>query len=155
MGGYIARSGLANGVHDRLHVRAVAFRWNDTAAILLALDLLHISHEWAQRLRDAISHATGVSPQNILAAATHTHSGPAVFSPIIGKTETLVKYEEDLLSTCIGAAADASTRFVRRTQTWAELERLGKRLARSIIKASKDSEYAEEARRPGKGAENV
>jgi hypothetical protein len=240
MGGYIERTGMSAGVHDPLFAKAVAFRHGKTSAVLISLDLLHVSNEWTRKLRKEILRVIGVPRKNVLVAATHTHSGPAVFTPADGRAKEIVRYEERLLkdcvkaarkafasaepslmragsivskgvalnrrdsaepfddrlavvrveevsgkvkghlasfschptvmppsnvrysadlfgasagevektfsgSTCImfnGAGGDSSTRFTRRRQTWAELERLGKKLARQIIEAGRSSEPA-------------
>jgi neutral ceramidase len=240
MGGYIARTEPAAGTHDPLFAKAVSFRQGKTSAILVALDILYVSEQWTRKFRKAVSRKIGLPQKNVLVAATHTHSGPAVFSPTAGRAEPMIRYEERLLNSCIevaqkafssaepsrvrvccllsegiamnrrdplevtdgllsvvriedlcgnvkghlasfpchptvmspsnlcysadlfgvsarelekrfkdstcimfnGAAGDVSTRFTRRKQTWAELERLGTRLAREVIEASRSSEPA-------------
>ncbi len=240
MGGYIARNEPAAGTHDPLYVKAIAFRLGEASAILLSLDILHVSHTWSRRLRETISQKVGLQLENILVAATHTHSGPAVFFPIITHTEEIARYEESLFANCLtvaekafasaepsvmrigrgrsrgvvmnrrdpttqtddwvslvrienlsrkvkghlvsfachptvmspknldysadlfgvaatevegkfkvstclmfnGAGGDASTRFTRREQTWGELDRLGKKLAKQIVQVSRKSKPA-------------
>ena len=235
MGGYIERVEPAVGAHDPLFARAAAFRYEETAAVLLSVDLLYVSHEWTQELKTAISSKTGLPSDNILVAATHTHSGPAVFSPMATEKDRMAAYETSLVHNCVkaadealadaeparlhagmaavegvganrrdpnasgdgmlsvvrventhgkvmghissfachptvmgpanleysadlfgatvaevekeyhgstclifnGAAGDTSTRFVRREQTWVEVERLGKKLAQCIAAASR------------------
>lgn len=107
MGGYIARTEPAAGTHDPLFVKAAAFRHGSKAAILLVLDALYVSHAWTAKLRAAISNKTGVPQKNILVAATHTHSGPAVFSPLAGERERMAAYEASLHEACAEAAIDA------------------------------------------------
>jgi hypothetical protein len=238
MGGYIERVGPAIGMHDPLFVKAAAFRHGEAATVLLSIDILYVSHEWTQELKSAIYSKTGVPPDNILVAGTHTHSGPAVFSPMSGEKDQIAAYETGLMRNCIeaagealaaaeparlragalavegvggnrrdpdasgstmlsvirventrggvlghlasfachptvmgpanldysadlfgatasevekeydgsaclmfsGAAGNMSTRFVRREQTWVELERLGRELAKGIATASRSSE---------------
>jgi hypothetical protein len=237
MGGYIERSGNAAGTHDPLYARASAISDGESSAILLALDLLCVSHEWARKLKGAISDRIGVPRDSILVAATHTHSGPAAFSPFANDDVDISEYETGLAAKCVeaaekahaameparlrahsepvegvsanrrdrsgsiddvlsvvrvenpdgvaighlasfschatimgpanleysadlfgaaaaevenrclgsvcllfnGCAADASTRFVRRTQDWVELARLGEMLGRRIISAGENS----------------
>jgi len=240
MGGYIERSGPSIGAHDPLYAKAAAFCCGKTSAVLVAIDILYLSDGWTRNLKKAISREIGVPQKNILVAATHTHSGPAVFAPIAGRANDIVRYEEGLLQDCVeavrmtfasaepsriragslrsdgvasnrrdptaicddllsvvriedvsgkarghlvsfschatvmppsnleysadlfgvsarnvekrfpgsmcimfnGAAGDSSTRFTRRRQTWAELERLGKKLADQITEAGRDSKPA-------------
>lgn len=49
------------------------------------------------------------------------------------------KYEGSFCIMFNGAAGDLSTRFARKRQTWSELDRLGKKLARTIVRASNAS----------------
>jgi hypothetical protein len=109
MGGYIERVGPAVGAHDPLFVRAAAFRYGETTAVVLALDLLYVSHEWTQELKVTISSKTGLQPGNILVAATHTHSGPAVFSPMASEKDLLAEYEAAILHNCVETANAALT----------------------------------------------
>ncbi|MBI4832471.1 MAG: neutral/alkaline non-lysosomal ceramidase N-terminal domain-containing protein [Candidatus Lindowbacteria bacterium] len=104
MGGYIARKGVATGAHDPLYAKAVAFRYGETAAILLSLDILCVSAEWARHVRQMISEKLGLPAENILIAATHTHSGPGVFFPIRWRNEQFEKYEMRLAAACIESA---------------------------------------------------
>ncbi len=243
MGGYIERAGSATGKHGPLLAKAAAFRYGRSAAVLLVLDLLCVSHIWVSRLRNEISRKVGLPQNNILISATHTHSGPAVFFSMTGSDAQVHEYEENLLRWCsqtvesasasmnpvrlragaatvddiganrrdktkavdhtlsvvrienlsgeavghlasfschptvmgpsnleysadlfgeaagevekafhdsecllfCGAAADVSTRFVRREQTWTELERLGKKLGEKIISVSRDAQPIESA----------
>ena len=107
MGGYIERAGPATGTHDPLSAKAAVFRRGEETAVLLAVDLLCISRAWTQKLRSAVSREIGAPPDNILIAATHTHSGPAAFSPMAGESERLATYEETLLKNCVEAAEEA------------------------------------------------
>ncbi len=234
MGGYIERAGPATGTHDQLSAKAAVFRRGGETAVLLAIDLLCVSRAWTQKLRAAVSRRIGAPHENILIAATHTHSGPAAFSPMAGEAERRSAYVAFLLDRCVetieeacasaepsrlcvgrtaaqdiasnrrdpnestdgdvsvlrvesmrgevkgrlvsfachptimgpsnleysadlfgaaaakierehegslclmfnGVAGDMSTRFVRREQTWAEVERLGGKLAERIVSAS-------------------
>jgi len=52
------------------------------------------------------------------------------------------KYPDSICIMFNGAAADASTRLTRREQSWAEIERLGRELARGIIAADRASKPA-------------
>ncbi|UCD57344.1 MAG: neutral/alkaline non-lysosomal ceramidase N-terminal domain-containing protein, partial [Candidatus Hydrogenedentota bacterium] len=87
MGGYIARTEPAAGTHDPLSAKAVSFRQGKTSAMLVALDILYVSEQWARKFRKAVSRKIGLPQKNVLVAATHTHSGPAVFSPTVPRAE--------------------------------------------------------------------
>ena len=225
-------------MHDPLFARAAAFRTGGVAAILIVLDVLCVSRDWSEKFKGAISKEIGLPKENVLVAATHTHSGPAVFFPAAGEAGPIDRCEDALLGRCAeavrkayataeparmraarissegiaanrrdpscptdsalsvvrvegrrgavkghlvslschptvmgpsnlrysadlfgvaasrtekrfrnsvcmmfnGTSADASTRFVRANQTWAELDRLGRKLAGQILAASRSSE---------------
>lgn len=68
----------ARGVHDPLCARAAVFA--DEAgnkAAVVALDLCMVDRDNVALIREAIGRSSGVSPQNVLVHATHTHSAPA------------------------------------------------------------------------------
>jgi hypothetical protein len=119
MGGYIARTDPATATHDPLYAKAVLFRSGNAAALLLVVDVLYVSHEWAGKLKTDIAREIGLPPKHILMAATHTHSGPAVFSPLAGRTESMQRYEDDLVATCLEIAGKASSSAVpSRMRVW-------------------------------------
>ncbi|MGH9676705.1 MAG: neutral/alkaline non-lysosomal ceramidase N-terminal domain-containing protein, partial [Candidatus Acidiferrum sp.] len=78
MAGYIARQGAARGAHNPLFVRALVLQQNEVRAGILVADLLLISNRWAKRLRRRLAGLLKTSPDHLLVAATHTHSGPLV-----------------------------------------------------------------------------
>jgi len=74
-GGYLRAYHTA--VHDPLKVRASVFEDEATAIALVGLDTLSL--QYPRRFRDAIrqevQHRCGIPADNILLAASHTHSG--------------------------------------------------------------------------------
>lgn len=126
MGGYINRTGQASGVHDPLYAKAAVFRRGDNSAVLLSLDILFVTREWVCDVREAISRAVGAPPDHILVAATHTHSGPAIFSPLTERSSELVRYEQTLLDKC----AEAADRAFKATEE--SVIRVGRALSRGI-----------------------
>lgn len=59
-------------------VRALALRLNETAAIVLSIDVASLSREFATELQHRIEKATGVPAAHVRVCATHTHSMPAL-----------------------------------------------------------------------------
>jgi neutral ceramidase len=63
-------------VHDPLFVRALVLSDRDTRVAILGWDLLDAREFAVQRVRHAVSQATGIPAPHILVQATHNHSGP-------------------------------------------------------------------------------
>ena len=71
----------ARDTHDPLRARALVVANAARARVaLLTLDLCMLNRAQARMLREHIGAHSGLSPDNILIAATHTHGGPAPFS---------------------------------------------------------------------------
>ncbi len=77
--GYILRDRPCEGVHDHLYAKAVVLKDLDTedATAIISADLLGLSKESVDRIRNEASQKTGIKPQNMIIACTHTHSAPA------------------------------------------------------------------------------
>jgi neutral ceramidase len=68
----------ARGVHDRLYSRALVLE--DSAGLkvaLLSIDICMVDRQNTALMRRVIAAQTDLPPENILIAATHTHSAPA------------------------------------------------------------------------------
>jgi neutral ceramidase len=78
MGGYVARDGPSEGVHDDLWARAVVLELDGVKAGVVVADLLAAPRTLVDEVRREAAPRLGVSAENIVVAATHTHSGPAV-----------------------------------------------------------------------------
>ena len=79
LSGYVLRDKPSEGVHDNLYARALVLedRGIGEKAVLVSADLLGLSGESVERIRREASEKTGIKPQNMIIACTHTHSGPA------------------------------------------------------------------------------
>ncbi len=67
-----------DGAHLPLQANAAALSDGNTTVILISADHLQLEAHFATPIRERIAEATGVSFNNILLAATHTHTGPAL-----------------------------------------------------------------------------
>lgn len=72
--------GPAAGVHLPLQARAVWLEQPGPALLIVSCDLISFAVETANRIRAAMGASTGLPTDNIMLAATHTHSGPATTS---------------------------------------------------------------------------
>lgn len=77
LAGYSGRDGRpAHGVHDSLFVKAVALRAGDQLQVLVSLDALIVPQEVAEAAIVLLAAEPGLRREQVLFAATHTHSGP-------------------------------------------------------------------------------
>ena len=68
----------ARGVHDPLYARALVFDDGTGGKVaLLAIDICMVDRQNTAFMRRAIAAQSDLLPENILIAATHTHSAPA------------------------------------------------------------------------------
>src|SRR5438067_2231879 len=85
---YLTSSGNATiapfkGVHDDLHARALVLDNGQQALAVLAVDsigydnsILGPGRDFTRELRERVAAKTGLRPEAIMLAATHTHSAP-------------------------------------------------------------------------------
>ncbi len=68
----------ARGVHDRLYSKAVVIANSAGQKVaLLSVDICMLDRDNVALIRQSIASKSDVAAENILVAATHTHSGPA------------------------------------------------------------------------------
>ena len=75
MAGYFEER-RATAVHDDLFARALVFDDGHERAAIVCCDLICLFADEVARVRTAIEERTGLSGQNVLVCATHTHTGP-------------------------------------------------------------------------------
>ena len=78
MAGYAARDGVAEAVHDDLHVRALVLQTDETAVALVSAAVISLPQQLLDSVRADVSRQTDIPAANIMLAATHTHSGPVM-----------------------------------------------------------------------------
>jgi len=78
--GFGARNGLSAGIHDDIYVRALFLEAGGNAALLMSADLIALSQSFVEPVRNSISARTGIRPEAILMACTHTHAAPVTFT---------------------------------------------------------------------------
>ena len=77
-GGVIARGGAATHIHDELHARCLMLDDGATRLAIAICDMRMLGGEVVARAKSLAGEATGLAPENILIAATHTHAAPAM-----------------------------------------------------------------------------
>lgn len=81
--GYSARQGTSRGVLDPLLGQLLLLRYGESQVVLISLDLLGVSLDFTQRVREGIEGAIGVRGDCVMVACTHTHSGAGGFLPYV------------------------------------------------------------------------
>lgn len=76
--GYVARLGPSNKVHDDLFATALVLDDGATRIGIVTVDIVGMDMAQDAALRESISKATGIDPNNLLIASSHTHAGPAI-----------------------------------------------------------------------------
>ena len=111
MGGYGARAGVAEGILDPLLCRVAVLSSPDARAAVIVLDWVYVSKAWSDAVRVAVSRTLGCPAANILVAATHTHSGPAVFRSGPLAADDMHDYEAEAASRVLEAVEEARLRL--------------------------------------------
>ena len=75
-------------VHDRLHARCLVLDNGQTRLAIVICDNNMIPREFFDSAKQRASAATGIPPENMLMAATHTHSAVTVAGIFQSKRET-------------------------------------------------------------------
>jgi hypothetical protein len=88
---------VSKGVHDPLMAKAIVLESNGTRLAYVILDLLVLTRREGDRAVEMASELSGIPPQNIVWATSHTHSGPYTM-PLFGTTEEEVVDSEWLSS---------------------------------------------------------
>lgn len=76
LNGFIARTSASTGVDTPLWARALVLESQRTRALILSFDLLGLAPAFADRLAENLGSFLGISPDQVILACTHTHSGP-------------------------------------------------------------------------------
>ena len=73
-GPYLNRYSI--GVRDILKARAAAFEQNGKKAVIVSCDLIGVTPDIVQQVKQLVAKQTAVPYENIMLHCTHTHSGP-------------------------------------------------------------------------------
>lgn len=66
----------ARAVHDPLYVRSLALEQDGAGIVMAICDLIGVRRAYLDRARARIAETVGLSPERVLIACTHTHTGP-------------------------------------------------------------------------------
>jgi len=104
LGGFAARLKPSIGVHDDLKVRSLSFEMNGEAAIIVSCDLLAVNNEIVRDSRKLVRDITGLKEDQVLIAATHTHSGPDIVVSFREENEAWKEVLKQQIAGCATAA---------------------------------------------------
>ena len=99
------------GVHDPLHARCLVLDDGATRLAFVVCDLLGIHRAVSDEARRRIEKRTGIPPEAVLVAATHTHSATSALGDRITTGGPLDPYQEQVaegIATVVARAAAAA-----------------------------------------------
>jgi len=68
----------ATDILDPLHAKAIALSDGETTLGFVICDLIVVPTEVVDAAKAMVKERTGIGPESILIAGTHTHTGPAI-----------------------------------------------------------------------------
>jgi neutral ceramidase len=89
LAGFAARQGVATGIHDDLFARALVLANEQTASAFVSVDVLALPQHFVERVRAAINARTGIAPEAVMVASTHTHAGPVTITTFFNPEESV------------------------------------------------------------------
>ncbi|MGI6081880.1 MAG: neutral/alkaline non-lysosomal ceramidase N-terminal domain-containing protein [Limnochordia bacterium] len=107
LGSYLAGSfneRKARDISDPLRAKALVIDDGDKQVAMIILDLLAIERSEVQKMRTLIEEATGIPPENVLIACTHTHTGPITYLSHRRRDEAYLSWLVRRVSDCVQLA---------------------------------------------------
>lgn len=106
MSGYSGRKTGFTRIHDDLHVRAIVVDDGTNQAAIVACEVIGISSVLWEKIVERVARETAIPRDNIILAAVHTHSAPAIGTyaePVEGdaarkRAEYVQKFEDAIVS---------------------------------------------------------
>ncbi len=108
--GYGAREGVCVRVADPLFARALFLATEESKSnriLVVSAELCLMGTGQARRLREQIGARTGLAPDSVLIACTHTHSGPVTGLAAESAGESVPEHVEGLMAGIVEAGVAA------------------------------------------------
>lgn len=71
---------LSEGVRDPIYLTCIAITSGEDTILLYDADLLSVHDSLGNKVRDVVCPVTGIPAHNMFFGATHSHSGPAIYT---------------------------------------------------------------------------
>lgn len=110
--GYIGRTGVSDGVQLPIYARALSLESSSGRALLIGLEVCMVSLAFATKAKARIAKAHGILADQIIIAASHTHSAP----DYVGYWEPCDPQVEDFMLERIDAAVYQAVSSMRKAR---------------------------------------
>ena len=101
LAGFAARHENSTGIHDDLFARALVLETPETAIVFVSVDLLALPSEFIKQVRQSIHASTGLRPDSVMIASTHTHAGPVTITTFFNPDESVDSHYMNTLAKAI------------------------------------------------------
>lgn len=108
--GYGNRTAPSEGAYQSITAKGLALRSGETAAVLVAAEVLGFDRPRVPGLKRRIAERAGIPAGNVILAATHTHCAPRVCDMVM-PGEVDAGYREWFEERCVEAAVAACDRL--------------------------------------------
>ncbi len=102
-GDFIAH--YARTIHDPLYAKALVLKHGDTTVGLVVVDICAMAKEFLDGVKAQIHARTGIDPERVLIASTHTHAAGSVENLLLGHAD--LAYRKMLPGLIVDAVAAA------------------------------------------------
>lgn len=96
--------GTATGIHDSIYARSFAIGFENEGVVFTVVDAVGMGNQWTRAIRQQAASATGLPPERIIVATTHTHGGPD-FQGLWGGVGN--SYRSTVIEQTVGSIASA------------------------------------------------
>jgi hypothetical protein len=110
LSGFAARHENSTGIHDDLFARALVLETSENAVAFVSVDLLALPAGFIAQVRQSIQSSTGLRPDSIMIASTHTHAGPVTITTFFNPDESVDSYYMNTLESAIVEAVSNAWR---------------------------------------------
>jgi Neutral/alkaline non-lysosomal ceramidase, N-terminal len=114
MAAYGARTSV--GIHDPIFARAIAISSGTVTVVLVSIDLLAVTDDLARSVFKKVQAAVPLPEEDLLIAATHTHSGPGSIGKRFWETLAAGPYNDAVFEMTADGTARAAIEAYRRLQ---------------------------------------